>query len=368
MTEPTSLGLPLPKPDAAPYPPLSTVGKSSRWRQRAVPVLGTFLGIAGLIWILAALDYARLRTILAEANMTYLLLVPLAIAAEQLVRAWKWSHLLHALRRIGTMRLFGAIMTGHLVNLLVPLGVSPLVRSWLVARLDGLAMSAVLATVALDRLIDGVIFTGIVALVVLFAAFPDRDGDIRFAFILGGITSLAIFILLAVMLNRHKVQMTARAGWLLRLAASLPTRFAARAQAFLISFAGGIVWPLERWRRICIVAASIVIKLIATTHFLLAGLAFDVLLRPFDYLFLIVFFGFLVVLTHIARIPGGFVVGAVFALGLFGVGEERALAMVAVVIASNMIAIGVVGVFTLWRHGITLADLRAREANADGHT
>ena len=37
--------------------------------------------------------------------------------------------------RVDTDRLFGAIMAGYLTNLLVPLGISPLVRSRLAARL-----------------------------------------------------------------------------------------------------------------------------------------------------------------------------------------------------------------------------------------
>ena len=74
--------------------------------------------------------------------------------------------------------------------------------------------------------------------------------------------------------------------------------------------------------------ASILIKLIAITHLLWAGLAFGVMLDPADYVFLVVFLGFLIILTRLARIPGGFFFGAIFALDLLGVAEEQALAMV----------------------------------------
>ena len=93
----------------------------------------------------------------------------------------------------------------------------------------------------------------------------------------------------------------------------------------------GIVWPDEIWRGAGVIIASIGIKLIATTHFLWARLVFGVVLRPAEYVFLLVFLGFLIILTRLVRIPGGFLVGGVFALDLLGVAEEQSLAMVLLV-------------------------------------
>jgi len=58
--------------------------------------------------------------------------------------------------------------------------------------------------------------------------------------------------------------------------------------------------------------------------------------------------------------PGGFIVGAIFALGLFGVGEERALAMVFTMRIGTMISVAAFGAFSLWRSGLALADLPGR--------
>lgn|GEM_PF-2772816 len=90
------------------------------------------------------------------------------------------------------------------------------------------------------------------------------------------------------------------------------------------------------------------------------------LLPPVAYLVLLAILGFIVVLAQIARVPGGFILGAVFALGLFGIGEARALAMVTVVVASSLAAIGIAGTVTLWRHGVALSDLKTHVAANDG--
>lgn len=99
-----------------------------------------------LTWVLRRLDLDSFRAVLAGADVGFLLLVPLAIAGEQLVRAWKWRQLLYPMRSVGTLHLFGTIMAGYLAGLLIPFGFGALTRAWLVARREGLAMTAVLAT------------------------------------------------------------------------------------------------------------------------------------------------------------------------------------------------------------------------------
>jgi hypothetical protein len=323
------------------------------------------IGISLLVWVVARADFDRLQGVVAQADMGFLLLVPLAIAIEQLVRAWKWRQLLHVIRPIGTLRLFGAIMAGYLAGMLIPLGVSPLVRSWLVARLEALKMSSVLATAAIDRLVDGVVFTGFVAAALIFAAFPDPTGDIRGGLIIGGGGGLALFGFLLVALARFKRRAACPGGWIWWLAGRLPARFSGRTEGLVISFAEGIVWPRGISRGLAIVLASVVIKLVAVTHFLWAGLAFGVVLRPADYVFLVVFLGFLIVLTRFARSPGGFLVGALFALDLLGVDEERALAMTLAVQFASIITIAGVGAFALWRNGMTLGRLRTAGRGID---
>jgi hypothetical protein len=288
-----------------------------------------------------------------------MILLPLSLAGEQIVRGWKWRQLLLAIKPIRTLRLFGAIMAGYFVNFMVPLGVSALVRSWLVARMESLPMGQVLATAAIDRLVDGIVFTGFVALALAFAVFPDPDGNIRAGLIAGGGGSLFLFTVLLIVFARWKRQGGGGGGRLAWLVSRLPKRLTGPVDQFLLSFTDGIVWPAGLWRGAGIVTASIAIKSISASHFLWAGLAFGVLLDPVDYIFLMVFLGFLLILTRFARIPGGMFVGNIFVLDLLGVGEEQALAMVILVQTSVLVTISAIGFFALWRNGITIGELRA---------
>ena len=103
-----------------------------------------------------------------------MLLLPVLILVEQVLRAVKWRQLLFSFRSIRVRRLSGAIMIGHLTTLLAPLGVSPLVRGWLIARLEYLRVSTNLAAIALDRIIDGLVFLAFAAFVIVFFALRRR--------------------------------------------------------------------------------------------------------------------------------------------------------------------------------------------------
>jgi hypothetical protein len=334
------------------------ISRGSAWR-RWWSIGAAALGAMALAWVLWRVDYPRMAEVLASAQVPFLLLLPLAAAAEQLARAWKWRQLLHDIRPIGTWRLFGAIMAGYFANVVVPLGISPFVRSWLIARIEALRMSTVLATAAIDRLVDGVVFTAFVALALGLIAFPDPTGNIRLGLAWGGAGSLVLFVLLLWGLARYKLSAGRPESWILRLCGRLPARWSDSVKGVGQSFAEGIVWPRQAWRGASVVLASIVIKVIAISYFLWAGLAFGVVLKPGDYVFLVVFLGFLIILTRLVRIPGGFFFGALFALDLLGVAEEPALAMVLVVQLSSMLTVCAIGALALWRHGVALDELRS---------
>ena len=351
---------------ARPLPPQERrVGMSCRWTttslQRWWRWFGALLGAAILVWVLRRFDLDRFRAILVQADLRYLVLLPLAIIGEQWVRAWKWRQLLYPIRPIGTLRLFGAIMAGYLTGLLVPFGFASLTRSWLVARREGLPTSAVLATVALDRLTDGVVFALLVPLALALVVFPDPNGDIRAGLSWGAAGSLVLCVLLLLALAAYRSGVL-RPGLLDRL----PERLAGPVRRAAAGFASGIVCPRQPWRGLGIAISSIVIKLIAATHFLWVGLALGAALQPAQYLFVMVFLGFLVILGYFARVAGSFVIGAVFVLGLFGVAEERALAMVLTVETTSLLSVAGFGAFALWRQGVALADLRSRESGGLG--
>jgi hypothetical protein len=116
------------------------------------------------------------------------------------------------------------------------------------------------------------------------------------------------------------------------------------------------------------VLASVGIKLFAALQLVPAGLAFGVSLHPAEYLFVMVFLGFLVIMGHFLRLAGGFIIAAVFALRLFGVPDEEALAMALVIQAMNILSVAAIGAAALWAQGIVLSEVRAASVCSEDRT
>lgn len=61
---------------------------------------GAGVASPGFASILQRLDFAELQATLAGADPLFLAMVPIAIIAEQPVRAWKWRQILHSLHPV----------------------------------------------------------------------------------------------------------------------------------------------------------------------------------------------------------------------------------------------------------------------------
>ena len=342
-------------------PGIEMGNQTSSRRLRHWRWIGIVAGVILLVWVLRDIEPARFLRVVETATIWPLLVIPAAVVIEQLVRAVKWRQIVHPVRPVGVWRLFQAIMAGYLANLAAPVRVSPLVRAWLVARLEDLSVGTLLATITLDRVIDGLVFVGFTVLALALASFPDTTGDIRAGLAWGGLLSLGLFC--AVIGGLVALRRTFRGDdgprWLTFLLGALPAKWREPVARFVRLFFAGVVWPAQAWRGVLVVGASVVMKLIAIGYFYWAGLAFGVHLEPQSYLFLMVFLGYLVILAGVVRLVGGFTAGAVFVLEGFGVEVERALAMALVVNAGALLTVAVAGALALWLQGFKLSTVLA---------
>ncbi len=328
-------------------------------------MIGAALAVVALFWLYQDLDLERFLSAIAAAELIWLVVLTGAILLEQLTRGWKWRQILFDLKPISSVRLFGAILAGYGVAVLVPLGVSPLVRSWLIARLEGLRWASVLTTSAIERFLDGIVFALFAALVAFGGRIPDVDGDVRTGLaVAAGLNLLLFSVLLYVLfvgrspLEREDAPISRWIDW-------LAARGGARLEGLRSAIRQGIVWPHERRRQIGAVLASVVMKIIATTHFLWAGLVVGIVLAPFDYLFLMIFAGFALVVARFVRVPGGFVIGSGFALKLLGVPDEQALAMILFTHTLSVVLMVGPGLAYLWRSGVDIRQAHESEPQAD---
>jgi len=337
-------------------------GPIFRW---FLPTVGIALTIPALLWLYQGLDLKRFLSAIATVEPIWLLVLTASILLEQLIRGWKWRQILFDLKPISSVRLFGAILAGYGVAVLVPLGVSPFVRSWLISRLEGLRWACVLMTSVIERFLDGIVFALLAALIAIVGQVSNIEGDVRTGLVITGSLSLLLFSGLLwllffgrSLLNCKEARVSLCIDW-------LAARGGTRLDGVRSAIRAGIVWPQERRRQIGAVLASFLMKVVSATHFLWAGLAVGVVLAPFDYLFLMVIAGFALVLARFVRVPVGFVLGSAFALKHVGVADEQALAMILFNHVLSIVLMVGLGLLFLWRSGIDIRLAQQTEAKAN---
>ena len=321
-------------------------------------ILAAFISIGVIYLVFRNLDIERLTRVLLKAEGIWIVALAFSIPLEQILRGWKWRQILYDIRPVGIIRLFGAVMVGYFANIIVPVGVSPFVRAWLVARLEGLKIATVLLTTAIERFVDGIVFAILVGILIAFATLPASEGNLRLGMITAGGGSFLLFSGLFVILFAFKKHLFDTTSLIGRSVARLELAYESKLSGLGSNLAHGITWPKSYWRGAGVILASIGMKLISITHFLWAGLAFGVVLAPFEYLFIMVFSGFALIISRFIRLPGGGVIGAAFALKLLGVADEDTLTMVLLVHTASLSLTAGIGIIALWKSGLTVMTLR----------
>ncbi|MGH2615532.1 MAG: lysylphosphatidylglycerol synthase transmembrane domain-containing protein, partial [Thermomicrobiales bacterium] len=72
------------------------------------------------------------------------------------IRAYRWHILLRPVHDIPTREVFPVMIVGYAANNVLPLRMGELVRAWVLEQRYGVRKSAALATIAVERLCDGV--------------------------------------------------------------------------------------------------------------------------------------------------------------------------------------------------------------------
>lgn len=330
-----------------------------RW---GVPLAGALIALVLIFILYGSLDFDKFIGALRTANLFWIAVLAGTILLEQLLNGWKWRQILYDLKPVGTFRLTGALLAGYGANVLVPLGISPLVRAWLIARLEQLKMATVLTTTIISRFVDGVVFALFAGVLALVGQVPQIDGNLELGLSVAGGLNIALFGGLLWAMFRFRNLFASDAPLISRAFDWGAARLRTNGSQMRSALCQGVIWPREAMRRAAVFVAAFAAKLVAASHFIWAGLAVGVILAPWDYIFLMVFAGFILVLGRFVRVPGSFIFGAGFALQMLGVPPETALLMILFNYIMTILLVVGIGLVVLWQSGIDI-----RRARLDGN-
>lgn len=318
-----------------------------------------WLGLAvSLVFLWLALrgqDLGQVWRALGEADYRYLPPALLLYFAGVWVRALRWRHLLAPVRRLTAFALFPIVVIGYMANDVLPLRLGEFVRAYSLRERAGVPTSASLATIAVERIFDGLTMLGFLLVASLFVPF---DAQLRRL----ALAATAIFGVLLLGLCVVVYSDRTRARLLGLLGRVLPASVAARLVPLVETFVGGLEILRARGDLAAVAGFSVLAWLLESSMYFVVALGFRLSLAPAGALLTT---GVANLATLVPASPGyvgTFEAGMQLVLsGVLGIGKELALSYAIVVHALLYFPITLWGLYYWWRGHLSWGAVRALE-------
>jgi len=195
--------------------------------------LGLAVSVGFIALALRGQDLEQVRRALGEADYRFLPPALVLYFAGVWVRALRWQALLSPVRRLSVRTLFPIVVIGYMANNILPWRIGEFVRGYVLRERAGIATSASLATIAVERICDGLTMLAFLLFASLFVPLDDELRRIAW----GAATVFGILLLVLIAI----VASDALRGRLLALIARpLPAALAGRLVGLVESFVGGL--------------------------------------------------------------------------------------------------------------------------------
>jgi len=263
------------------------------------------------------------------------------------LRAARWGFLLAPVKRIPLDRLFPVVVIGYMANDVLPARMGEFVRAYILGEKELVSKSASLATIVIERVLDGVVLLFFAVVISFFVPFGQGlQNIVRLTSIIFAV-AIAIFFLMG-----YSARLTTLVSGVLARAA--PRALRPRFEKVALSFVGG----LQAMQRGKLLASTIVLSAAAwiceAGMYYLIALGFD-LRQPFYVLVLTAVVANLG--TMIPSSPGyvgTFEALCLFVLALFGANPDLAMSYTIVLHVALLVPVTVLGFFYLWRSQLSL--------------
>jgi uncharacterized protein (TIRG00374 family) len=311
-----------------------------------------------LYWAFSKLEWGDFWSSIQQANYWWLIPGILVYFIGVWIRAWRWHYLLSPIKKIPTRTMFPITTIGYMGNNIYPARAGEVLRAVILKRKEGVAISASLATIIVERIFDGVVmlafvFINLPELAKLAGSESGFVGNIQSLALWGTAAfmgALVIFLLAAMF---PKVSLRIGDWFIDRL---LPARLRVKATGILHQFLDGLASLRSPFNILMVFLTSVIIWLLETAKYWFVMHAFPFVVSFFT---LMLLNGIANLATTIPSAPG--YVGTWEAvtkavLVAFAVPEGVALGYAVVLHIALWLPITLLGAFYLAKEGLKWSD------------
>jgi glycosyltransferase 2 family protein len=316
---------------------------------------------AFLLWLaMRGVDSAALFGTMAHARPVPLVLVVLLTVVMYAVRAMRWRLLLPPLGQAPVLDLFGITSIGFMAGLFIPRA-GEVLRPYLASRRYGVGVSAGLASIVLERLIDLITVLSLLALYMFVLPRPAAErSDALMTTLRAGAGLVFVIALLGMgFLAALRVEggpARRLLDWVLGL---LPVKVGIQVRGLVSSFISGLeVFGSSpgQWTRLVAESFGLWLLIAGVIHLNSLAFGFEI---PFHSSFLIIAFLTVGVAIPTPGMVGGFHASYTLVLtAIYGVDQGRAAAAGLVLHALQNLPVLIMGIGFLGREGLSLGSMR----------
>lgn len=314
-----------------------------------------------LLWLATrGVDSGALLSAMTHAKPLPLVLVVLLTVLMYVIRAMRWRLLLPSLQKAPILDLFGITNIGFMAGLFIPRA-GEVLRPYLASRRYGVGVSAGLASILLERLIDLITVLSLLALYMFVLPRPAVERSDALMTTLRAGAGLAFVVALSGMAFLAALRVDGGPArrlldWSLGL---LPVKVGIQVRGLVSSFISGLdVFGSSpaQWARLIAESFALWVLIGGIIHLNSIAFGFEI---PFHTSFLIIAFLTVGVAIPTPGMVGGFHASYTLALtAIYGMDQGQAVAAGLVLHALQNLPVLVLGIAFLGREGLSFGSMR----------
>ncbi len=309
--------------------------------------LGLLISIVFVFLALRGQDFGLIWDSIRNADYIWLLPAIVVYFVGVAVRAVRWDYLLRGVAKISPVQLFPVVCIGYMANNVLPLRAGELVRSYALSTRHQVRKTASLATIAVERIFDGLTMLLFFAIASLSIALTH---DLRTVFYLASVLFTAVIAGMLVFVFAPGL----RDRLIAAVIARLPERIGMRIEPMAQSFIDGLSILRRRNEVLGVALASICAWSLEASMYLLIAEAFGMDISPFGILMITAVANLATLIPSSPGYVGAFEYGVILVVaGPLGFGRELALSYAVVVHAALYLPVTLLGFVFWWRESLS---------------
>lgn len=314
-------------------------------------ILGLLVSFICLYAVFRGTDFDKIWTAIISIKVVWLFPACIIYFLGIWVRALRWGYILKPIRRCPISKLFPVYLISYMANNILPLRAGDFYRAYITGRKESVSKAAVLTTVGVERIFDGLTMLAFLVIVSLF--FPFQDSVQKWirptAYLFLG---MMVFCYLLIWKRAWALKLVT---WFCRY---LPERFRERVQMVSVSLLDGLQVLTGPRDMLVISVLSLLTWLIETVMYYFVGLGFGINIPYHGWISALALVNLAIIIPAAPGYFGPFEFACDLILRTYGVGESIRKGYALVLHAAQWFPSTLLGLVYVWKEQISLGRIR----------